>query len=156
MKENSKIFERISKIAEYYGFEGIPDLSEKLGYSSPEKLYRLNRSENAKPSFDIINDFGRAFSKLNLRWFITGKGDIEAVNTNNFASVNEESAEYKTETDKYDQIFDLLGEMIMKAIEPKLKAYDKKIQEVHDRISLKEEMEALRKDISSEKTKSKN
>lgn len=140
-------------MADHYGLEGIPELAEKLGYNSAEKLYRLNRTEGAKPSFDIINDFGSTFKRLNLRWFITGEGEIEEENTNKFAMVAEPVEQYGN---KYDAIFKLMADGILEALGPTLKSYDKKIQDVHDRISLKEEMEALRDDIKSGKLKSKN
>lgn len=153
MKNNSNIFDRILAITDYYGLDGIPALSEKLGYKSPEKLYRLSRSEAAKPSFDMIKDFGAAFKSLNLRYLIAGEGQIENSYTNEFEKAAEPTTEYGN---KYDQIFKLMAEGIIEAIHPKLKEYDAKIQEVHDRISLKEEMEALRSEIQTGKSKVKN
>ncbi|MBK5213408.1 MAG: hypothetical protein JJE55_07090 [Flavobacteriaceae bacterium] len=153
MNKKSNIFERIIVVADHYGLEGIPGLAKKLGYSSPEKIYRLNRSESAKPSFDMINDFGNAFETLDLRWFITGEGEIEQNNTNKFAQVAEPSQAYGN---KNDDLFKLFAEMVMAAIAPTLKNQDEKIQEVHNRISLKEEMEALRDDINYRKVKTKS
>lgn len=57
--------------AKIKGFKNLNDLSDHLGYSSPEKLYRLKRNPEAKPSFDIIQDFSNKFEDLNLNWFIS-------------------------------------------------------------------------------------
>tara|TARA_R100001369_G_scaffold47280_2_gene73675 strand:+ start:1040 stop:1513 length:474 start_codon:yes stop_codon:yes gene_type:complete len=145
----SNIFERISKIADHYGLEGIPELAEKLGYNSPEKLYRLNRSETARPSFDMISDFASAFDTLNLRWFITGKGSIEKINTNEFDKAAEPGDQYQTSGSKEVGLFKLLAAELFNELEPRLKNYDKKLEELHDRISLKEEIEDLKSEISN-------
>ena len=77
MKNNTNFFERIGRIAHHYGYAGIPDLSKALGYSSAEKLYRLDRNPKAKPSIDIVLDFTNKFETLNIEWFLTGTGSIE-------------------------------------------------------------------------------
>ncbi|MBO9561675.1 MAG: helix-turn-helix transcriptional regulator [Niastella sp.] len=51
-------------------------LAELLGYNSSEKISRLFRVENAKPSFDIVADIANKFADLNIEWLITGKGDM--------------------------------------------------------------------------------
>jgi len=71
----STIFDRILFVLEKKGFKNVAELAEKLGYSSPQKIYRLKQEENSKPSYDILLDFSNKFEDLNLRWFITGKGD---------------------------------------------------------------------------------
>ena len=75
LKENSNFFERTLRISVLYGYSGIPDLAKALGYSSPEKLYRLKK-ENAKPSVDILQDLSNKFEDLDLNWYITGLGEI--------------------------------------------------------------------------------
>ena len=63
------------RISVFYGYSGIPDLAKALGYSSPEKLYRLKK-ENAKPSVDILQDLSNKFEDLDLNWLITGSGSL--------------------------------------------------------------------------------
>lgn len=75
LNENSNFFERILRISVFYGYSGIPELAKALGYSSPEKLYRLKK-ENAKPSVDILQDLSNKFEDLDLNWLITGQGDL--------------------------------------------------------------------------------
>lgn len=75
LNKDSNFFERTLRIAVFYGFSGIPDLAKALGYSSPEKLYRLKK-ENAKPSVDILQDLSNKFEDLDLNWYITGKGEL--------------------------------------------------------------------------------
>lgn len=76
LNENSNFFERTLEIALFYGFSGIPELAKALGYSSPEKLYRLKK-ENAKPSVDILQDLSNKFEDLDLNWYITGQGSLK-------------------------------------------------------------------------------
>lgn len=75
LNENSNFFERILRISSFYGYSGIPDLAKALGYSSPEKLYRLKK-ENTKPSVDILLDLSNKFEDLDLNWLITGQGRL--------------------------------------------------------------------------------
>ena len=75
MKKNTNIFERIIHVADSKGIKNVPDLANFLGYDSAEKLYRLKRDPEAKPSVDIVIDFTNKFDDLNLRWFLTGKGN---------------------------------------------------------------------------------
>jgi hypothetical protein len=74
LKQNSNIFERILQLADLKGIKNIPDLAIFLGYSSAEKLYRLRRSPDAKPSYEIVEDFTNKFEDLNVRWFVSGEG----------------------------------------------------------------------------------
>lgn len=74
------MFERILQWANYKGFKNPNLLAKHLGYSSSEKIYRLNRVPDAKPSFEIIEDLSRAFEDLNLNWLISGIGEM--TNTN--------------------------------------------------------------------------
>ena len=73
-ERRSTVFTRIEFLAKTMGLN-VNELSKKLGYSSPEKLYRLGREEGAKPGFEIISDFATMFSHLNLRWFLFGDGE---------------------------------------------------------------------------------
>lgn len=47
-----------------------------MQYRSCEKIARLFRLEGAKPSVDILEDVAEYFPELNLRWLITGKGEM--------------------------------------------------------------------------------
>jgi hypothetical protein len=75
LKNISTVFDRVLFIIEKKGLKNVPDLADALGYESPQKIYRLGQAENAKPSYDIIQDFSNLFDDLNLRWFITGEGE---------------------------------------------------------------------------------
>ncbi len=57
------------------GIKNLSQLAKILEYNSPEKLYRLERNPEAKPSIEIIEDFTNKFEDLNLRWFISGFGE---------------------------------------------------------------------------------
>lgn len=71
----SNIFERMMAVAHDAGYKNINDLAKHLGYKSPEKLYRLERSDKAKPSADILVDFANKFKGANMNWVLTGVGN---------------------------------------------------------------------------------
>ncbi len=50
--------------------------SRALKYKSCEKIARLFRTKGAKPSVDIVADIAHQFSELNIRWLLTGEGDM--------------------------------------------------------------------------------
>lgn len=75
LNKNSTIFDRVLVILEKKGLKNVSELAAKLGYSSPQKIYRLKQEENSKPSYDIILDLSNKFEDLNLRWFVTGEGE---------------------------------------------------------------------------------
>ncbi len=77
MSNNSTFFERLLSYAQAKGIKNISALAEALGYEKPEKLYRLKRDENARPSFEVIAGITNLFENLNLRWLITGIGERE-------------------------------------------------------------------------------
>lgn len=52
--------------------------SRCLNYSSCEKVARLFRIAGAKPSVDIIRDIASNFEELNIRWLLTGDGEMLA------------------------------------------------------------------------------
>lgn len=47
-----------------------------MEYEQPEKIYRLLRDGDAKPSFDVIQDISNKFEWLNIQWLINGKGKM--------------------------------------------------------------------------------
>ncbi|PQJ09535.1 hypothetical protein CJD36_020060 [Flavipsychrobacter stenotrophus] len=53
----------------------VPAFAIELGYDNPEKIYRLMRDENNKPSFDILQAISNKFVNWNLNWVVTGKGN---------------------------------------------------------------------------------
>lgn len=67
---------------------GILELSDRLGYNSPQKLYRLFNTENAWPSCQTIEDISRMFPDLSLNWLFSGHGSM-------IISDQEMSADYK-------------------------------------------------------------
>lgn len=77
MSDNTTFFERLLSYSEAQGIRNLSGLAEALGYEKPEKLYRLKRDENARPSFEVLANITKLFENLNLRWLITGNGDSE-------------------------------------------------------------------------------
>lgn len=47
-----------------------------MQYSSCEKVARLFRIQGAKPSVDILEDIAEHFEELNIRWLVTGQGEM--------------------------------------------------------------------------------
>lgn len=77
MNPNSTFYSRLLSYAERQGIKNTSVLADALGYDKPERLYRLKRDENARPSFEVIEDVTNLFESLNVRWLITGKGEPE-------------------------------------------------------------------------------
>lgn len=80
MSNNSSFFDRLLSYAQSQGIKNTSSLSEALGYEKPEKLYRLKRNSDARPSFEVLEGISNLFEVLNLRWLITGKGEQEVPN----------------------------------------------------------------------------
>lgn len=78
----STFFERLMQLANYQGIKNPNELADALGYKSPEKLYRLQRDNNASPSFAILTDISNLFENADIRWLVTGRGNTNMyVNT---------------------------------------------------------------------------
>lgn len=75
MEKNSNFFDRLMYLANCQGYKNASELATALHYTSPEKLYRLQRDEKATPSFQILLDIANLFEKADLRWLVTGKRD---------------------------------------------------------------------------------
>lgn len=71
---NNNIVLRIKEFMEYKSLNSLT-LAKELGYKSSEKLSRLFRDGNAKPSYDIIYDISNMF-EINVDWLITGRGTM--------------------------------------------------------------------------------
>ena len=76
MSKTTNFFGRLERICEVKKLRGIAELAEKLGYSSAEKLNRLNRIGKANPSYNILVDLTNLFADVNVRWLLTGEGDV--------------------------------------------------------------------------------
>jgi hypothetical protein len=131
LKNNSNFFERLDTLCQLKSIAGITELAKKMGYSSPEKLYRLNRikpnsGDFNNPSFDILVDLANMFEDLNMRWLITGRGKvllkeepIQPIKTpfgENNLFLNEEEAPYlaitKSDVNKIVELARQLPELI--------------------------------------------
>lgn len=76
LNKNSVFFERLMQMIEYKGFSTLNNFAIKaLGYSSSEKLNRL-KSENNKPSINIIQDISNKFDDISIEWLLFGKGEM--------------------------------------------------------------------------------
>lgn len=75
MEPNSDIVSRIKQIMNKYSLNALT-MSKILGYNSSEKLSRLFRGNDAKPSYDIIYDISNKF-EINVDWLITGRGEMD-------------------------------------------------------------------------------
>ena len=75
--------EILAEIIRIKGLKNLNELSKKLGYKSPEKLGRLVREPDAKPSIDTLQDFLSLYPDLNPTWLLTGQGSplLEGENT---------------------------------------------------------------------------
>ncbi len=80
MNNKSNIFERILRYSNHKGFKNINEFSRFMGFEYPEKLYRLKRNENNKPSYELLEKLANTFEDLNLNWLIRGTGAMELSN----------------------------------------------------------------------------
>ena len=71
---DNNIVLRIKEFMDYKSLNSLT-LAKELGYKSSEKLSRLFRDGNAKPSYDIIYDISNMF-EINVDWLITGRGSM--------------------------------------------------------------------------------
>lgn len=75
MQANWKDFsKRLEIIMSARGLANPNELAKALGYNSPEKVYRLFRSEGALPSIELVVDVLSLFPDVNANWFVLGKG----------------------------------------------------------------------------------
>ncbi|MGE0636029.1 MAG: helix-turn-helix transcriptional regulator [Bacteroidia bacterium] len=84
---------RIEFLIEKLGYKNVSDFSKALGYAQSEKVSRLLRDENNKPSFDIIQDITNKFEKVNIKWLITGVGNWNTENNKTISVVTETNNE---------------------------------------------------------------
>lgn len=110
MLKNNPLYERLLDYSQSQGIKNIPALSTALGYDKPERLYRLNRSIEARPSFEVIEGLAELFPNLNLRWLISGMGPMEIPNIHKMeedldgSMVEEPAAVYKTRSSQQKQL----------------------------------------------------
>ncbi|MEQ9285396.1 MAG: hypothetical protein RIG77_00730 [Cyclobacteriaceae bacterium] len=83
MNNLMSFYDRLMFFSHYQGIKNANDLAKELNYKSPEKLYRLKRDINSKPSFGILTDIANKFEFLNLRWLLVGKGEM-LIESNSF------------------------------------------------------------------------
>ncbi|MGB3591529.1 MAG: S24 family peptidase [Nonlabens sp.] len=69
----TNFFDRLMSELENQGVRDVSTLSRKLGYDRPEKLYRLKRNPDSKPSMDILTDLTNTFAGLDLEFLISGR-----------------------------------------------------------------------------------
>jgi transcriptional regulator with XRE-family HTH domain len=93
MKNKSTFFDRLMYYANNQGYKNPNELAEALKYKSPEKIYRLQRDENASPSYSILLDISNLFENIDMRWLLTGKSDYTP-NDNPSISVFSEPKEH--------------------------------------------------------------
>ncbi|RKR83231.1 phage repressor protein C with HTH and peptisase S24 domain [Mucilaginibacter gracilis] len=80
MSTKTTFSDRLLLLFKLKGFRNANEFAKHMGYASSEKINRLIRDPNNKPSFDIIEDITNKFEDLNGRWLVTGEG--EPVNGN--------------------------------------------------------------------------
>ena len=98
------------------GYSSVSELTRALKYKSTEKLYRLKRSNDNKPSFTIIEDLTNLVDSIDLEYLVTGKRTkYEALNELNNAE--EVTSVYKTKVELLKSLFNEGGDDINKKID---------------------------------------
>ena len=99
------------------GYNSVTELTRALKYNSTEKLYRLKRSSDNKPSFTIIKDLTNLFEFIDLKYLITGeRAHYKALEKLNNAE-EEVSSIYKTQVELLKDLFGNDNEDINKKID---------------------------------------
>lgn len=72
----TNFFERIMQIAEYKGYKNPSDFAKNgLNWQSSEKINRL-KDGNKSPSVDMIVEISNKFDNINIKWLLSGKGNM--------------------------------------------------------------------------------
>lgn len=72
----TSFFERIMQVAEFKGYNNPNIFAKKgLNWSSSEKINRL-KDEKKSPSIDMIVDISNKFEDIDIKWLLTGKGNM--------------------------------------------------------------------------------
>ena len=75
-QEISDFSKRLYEFMRESGFRSPNEFSHYMGYKHSEKINRLFRKVENKPSYDIIYDIALKFPRLNIDWLITGRGGM--------------------------------------------------------------------------------
>ena len=67
---------RLAYLIDLLGFKNPNEFAKSLGYKSPEKINRLLRGSNNKPSFEVIDDILSTYKQVNARWLVSGEGEV--------------------------------------------------------------------------------
>ena len=76
LQKNLKFSERLSIFLKNQQFKSSNEFSNSLGYTHSEKINRLFRKKDTKPSFHILYDICTRFPLLDMNWLITGQGTM--------------------------------------------------------------------------------
>jgi hypothetical protein len=74
--QNNLFSDRLRLIMELKGYKNANEFATKgLGYPSSEKIARLFRDTETKPSYEILTDIANKFVDINMSYLVTGKGN---------------------------------------------------------------------------------
>ena len=105
LQKKSIFSKRLHEFLEETGFRSINEFSHYLGYKHSEKMNRLFREEDNKPSYDIIHDISMKFPALNMNWLLTGRGDMFL--SKNALQVSESTSFLEADMKNYIPLYDL-------------------------------------------------
>lgn len=85
---------RLGQLIENKGFKNANEFGKALGYSSSEKISRLIRNPENRPSFEILQDIANKFDDVSLDWLVSGQHSVSKPSKNKHLAVNEEAEPY--------------------------------------------------------------
>ncbi|MEQ8547597.1 MAG: S24/S26 family peptidase [Cyclobacteriaceae bacterium] len=88
MNKNANIFDKIMLFASHRGIKNASEFASILGYSSPEKLYRLKRKPDAKPSYEILQDIANKFEDFDFHWLLNNDSPLDGYKSADTLSPN--------------------------------------------------------------------
>ena len=76
LQEKTIFSTRLRAFIRKSGFRSVNEFSHHLGYVNSEKINRIFRNPQYKPSYETIYDIAIKFPKLSIDWLITGRGHM--------------------------------------------------------------------------------
>lgn len=72
-----KINQRLESFIKHSGFQSLRAFDKFIGVA-PNQTHNIVGSKQCKPSSEFLELLGNKFENLNMRWLITGHGDMES------------------------------------------------------------------------------
>ncbi|MCT4590493.1 MAG: hypothetical protein N4A71_21885 [Carboxylicivirga sp.] len=121
------------------------ELSKKLGYKRPEKLYKILRGQAQAISRSIVYDLLKIYPELNESFLLSGDGNIFKSNSESRTFQNNKIGNYNSGVNKGNQNV-VMGEKMDVAMDDEIK-YSAPLEMQISK--LKEDIDSLKKELKN-------